>query len=94
MVLFSILFLFAYPIRPYTAKGHIAGPGYEGGLAGYETYVGGPLGLQALFQVLNISDLIKAIVVAPMRLRRGRAMLKGDRADAADHGLQNKAYGG
>lgn len=89
MMLFSILFLFAYPIRPYILKGHMARQGHRSDLASNLGYAGGHLGLMAFCQAINFFDLIKAIMVAPMRLGRGRAMLKEDRADK---GPKNKAY--
>lgn len=94
MALFSMLFLFAYPIGPYTAKGHITGLLHGSGPTNHPGYVGGPLGLSALFEALNIFDLIKAMMVAPMRLGKGRAMTMKEQASAADEGPKNKAYGG
>ena len=85
-----MLFLFAYPIGPYILKNHIARPGYESGLASTPGYVGGPLGLVAFHQAVNILDLIKAIMMAPMRLARGRATSMEERVGK---GLGTKAFG-
>lgn len=88
MMLFSVLFLFAYPIGPYILKGHIADLRPESGLASNPGYVGGPLGLVALYRAINILDLIKAIMVAPMRLGKGRVT-----SEERPKGPGIKAYG-
>lgn len=38
-------------------------------------YVGDMVGIKALLAAFNVLDLLKAISVAPLRLKRGRAML-------------------
>ncbi len=74
MVVISILFQFAYPISPYLRKHQAA---YPAGREGSNTlYSGGLLGIMAILGAVNISDLLKGIVVAPAKLARGRAMKK------------------
>ena len=50
--------LFAYNTKPYTMRN--------------VEYVGGPLGLRAIFQALNMMDILSAFVRGPMRLLRGQ----------------------
>ena len=73
MVFFSILFHFAYPISPYTPtrKQMLASP----------RYLGGMVGIKALLAAFNILDLLKAISIAPLRLKRGRAMLREEKGN-------------
>ena len=74
MVIFSILFLFAYPLRPYvTTRDEIS--------AVSPRYLGGMFGIKALLAAFNVIDLLKAILVAPLRLKRGRAMLTEGNVD-------------
>ena len=74
MVFLSILFLFAYPPSAYVAM-------RDDMPAGSRQYQGGMLGIRALLSAFNITDLLKAIWVAPLRLKRGRAMLKAEKVD-------------
>lgn len=71
MVFFSILFQFAYPIGPYL-KSHQATS------HGNIHHVGGFLGIKAFVAALNITDLLKGLIVAPAKLFRGRAMGKSE----------------
>ena len=72
MVVISILFQFAYPIRPYLWKHQAANPAGRGG--SNTDYSGGFLGVKAIFGALNISDLLRKIIAAPAKLARGWAM--------------------
>lgn len=74
MVVFSILFLFAYPIKLYVAKrDNASGIGAQ--------YLGGILGIKALLAAFNIFDLLRAIWVAPLRLKSGRTLLEEEKVD-------------
>ena len=44
-------------------------------------YLGGILGIKALLAAFNILDLLKAIAVAPLRLKRGRVMLREEKGN-------------
>jgi hypothetical protein len=59
MVLFTIGFLFVFRIREYEFK-----KGATAVHLGHGGYSGGFLGLSAIFQAVNISDVVKAIVGA------------------------------
>ena len=74
MVIFSIFFLFAYPPSAYVAM-------RDEMPAGSPQHQGGMLGIRALLSAVNTTDLLKAIWVAPLRLKRGRAMLKAEKVD-------------
>jgi len=58
MPFFAVLILFAYNTKPYAMRNM--------------EYVGGPLGLRAIFQALNMMDILSAFVRGPMRLLRGQ----------------------
>ncbi|OCL03323.1 hypothetical protein AOQ84DRAFT_347890 [Glonium stellatum] len=58
MPFFAVLMIFAYNTKPYTVDN--------------ADYVGGPLGLGAIFQALNMTDILSAFVRGPMRLLRGQ----------------------
>ncbi len=74
MVIFSILFLFAYPPSAYvTMRDEMT--------AGSPQYQGGMLGIRALLSAFNVTDLLKAIWVALLTLKCGRAMLKAEKVD-------------
>ena len=72
----SVLFQFAYPISPYLWKSQSANMVRRGGRN--TGYAGGFLGIKALLGAANISDLLKAIVVAPTRLTRGGATKRAE----------------
>ncbi len=78
MVIFSVLFLFAYPPSAYVEM-------RDEMPAGSSQYQGGVLGTRALLSAFNVTDLLKAIWVAPLRLKRGRAMLKAEKVDNSSH---------
>ena len=77
MVFFSVLFMYAYRVSPYvisrySPQGEAAklGQGPNGG--GNPTqYCGGFLGWRAIFAAVNILDFLEALVMAPIRMRRG-----------------------
>ena len=77
MVVISVLFQFAYPISPYLWKQQAANPAGRGG--SNTDYSGGLLGIKAILEAVDISDLLKGIVVAPAKLARGRAMKKTEK---------------
>lgn len=76
MVIFSILFPFAYPVSPYRSirKQTLAG----------SRNLGGMLGIKALLAAFNVLDLLKAIAIAPLRLKRGGAMLREEKGNKSE----------
>lgn len=74
MVFFSVLFQFAYRVKPYTVSYIAANAGGNGSRV-ESRYFGGFLGIKALLAAFNTFDLIKGILAAPAKLMRGRAML-------------------
>ena len=72
MVVISCLFQFAYPVSPYLWKHQAANP--AGRRRRNTDYSGGFLGVKAILEAVNISDLLKGIGAAPAKLARGRAM--------------------
>ena len=80
--MFSVFFLFAYPVGPYLDKNKPAMESLDGstridvGYAG--RYAGGPLGVSALLYAINIYDLGRGIIVAPAKLARGKAIKNTD----------------
>lgn len=67
MPLFSFFILYAYRTTPYNSP-----------KMGKE-FSGGPLGIKALFQALNMTDILSAFVRGPMRLVRSQeGMLNHD----------------
>ena len=83
MVIFSILFQFAYRIKPYTGRSDLVEANNYGSKV--ETrYLGGFLGVKALLAALNVSDLVKGILVAPGKLIRGRRMAKEELASSGE----------
>ena len=75
MPLFSIIFQFTYSIKPYTGRSDLIEVNHRGHHVEPQ-YLGGFLGVEALFAALNITDRLKGIFVAPKRLTRGRGMAK------------------
>ena len=88
MVFFSIIFQFAYPVKPYTG-------GRSSGDCSQAKYLGGFLGIRALFDALNITDLIIGILVAPRRLGNGlkdrrSSEVTSDKLDEAPSAADNQ----
>ena len=75
MVIFAILFQFAYPVGPYLKS--------RNSLASYQ---GGFLGIKALLSAINVLDLLVGIVRAPAMMGRGRAkgFRKGEEGVSGD----------
>ena len=82
MVIFSILFWFAYPVGPYLTKNitsHATSTGHVG-------YVGGFLGIKALFSAINVIDLLLGIVKAPSMFSRGREIQRYENSNSGGGG--------
>jgi hypothetical protein len=75
MVFFSIAFCFVYTANEYKHKLQ-----HQSAIAGVpaedRVYYGGPLGIFALLQAINISDILVEIVRALLRLVSSRSQVR------------------
>ena len=76
MAIFSILFQFSYSSAPYAQKYRQGNGRIQGTNTAADYGRGIPSWPSALVSAINVSDLLKAVLVAPAKLVRGRAVSK------------------
>ena len=74
MALIAPVFLMVYSIKPYTL-GHMASPEYPSSRHGMQHYQGGPLGVYAILQAINVFDIVIELLKGT-RAKFGRAPIR------------------
>ena len=74
MALISPFFLMVYSIKPYTL-GHMSSPENPSSRHGMQHYQGGPLGVYAILQAINVFDIVIELLKGT-RAKFGRALMQ------------------
>lgn len=91
MAIIAPFFLVVYSIKPYTL-GQITSPENPSSRHGIDHYQGGPLGLYALLQAVNVFDLIVELVKGTKAKFGGQQALLQPQNDYMELPLSHTAY--